>query len=248
MKSTLRALLVLLAPLLAAAPAGADWLVTRAGGRVETQGPWQIKGKLVVFKTSNGTLSSLRLADVDLAVSENATAEAKAAEDEKARAATAEAPKPERKKSVRSLTDADFSRKPDPAAAGKAEVPDGGAKAPAEPADDTKSQVVVGSWTKADRAEGDGLELLGTLENHGKTMVTDVVLRVQLFNEADESIGTAEAILAARTIPAGGHSNFRIPFPGVFTFVRANFDVTNQTINVMPAPRPDGDNDSDVKP
>jgi hypothetical protein len=238
--STVRTLSLLL--LAAAAPAGADWLVTRAGGRVETQGSWQVKGKLVVFKTPNGTLSSLRLADVDLAVSENVTAEAKAAEDEKAKAATEEPAKPERKKSVRSLTDADFSRKPAPAGdaagadgtAGDKEGADG--KAPAAPnAGANRGRVEVSSWSQASRAEGDGIDLFGNLQNSGDEMATDIVVKVQLFNEAKESVGTAEAVLAASSIPAGGTTSFRVPFSGVFTFSQAEFKVTSKTMTMKPA-------------
>jgi len=258
-RSTTRMLLAVLVPLVslimaAAAPAGADWLVTRAGGRVETQGPWQIKGKLVVFKTPNGTLSSLRLADVDLAVSENATAEAKAADAEQAKATTQEAPKTERKKSVRSLTDADFSRKPGPAAGAaetdgtpkdpKGDLPDAGAQVSGG---GDKGRVEVASWSQVNRDEGDGIELFGTLQNNAKTMATDVVVRVQLFNEAKESVGTAEAVLENTSIPAGGTTGFRVPFAGVFTFVRAKFDVTNQTITVVPDKSPDKSPDKKKK-
>ena len=56
-----------------ALPAKADWLVTREGARVETQGAWKVKGKLVVFHTSTGKLSSLRVAEVDLDASRRAT-------------------------------------------------------------------------------------------------------------------------------------------------------------------------------
>jgi len=240
--STARRLCLLLLPLLAAAaPAGADWLVTRAGGRVETQGPWQIKGKLVVFKTPNGMLSSLRLADVDLAVSENATAEAKAAEDEKAKAATQEPAKPERKKSVRSLTDADFSRKPSPADSG--DTADDKASAEAKEAKEAKpkGQVEVSSWSQARRAEGDGIDLFGTLQNSGDNMATDIVVKVQLFNEAKESVGTAEAVLAAPSIPAGGTTSFRVPFSGVFAFTQAEFNVTSKTMTMAPVPNGEGD-------
>jgi hypothetical protein len=235
-----RAFLLLL--LAAAAPAGADWLVTRAGGRVETQGPWQVKGKLVVFKGANGTLASLRLAEVDLPASENATAEAKAAEETKAKAATEEPSKPERKKSVRSLTDADFSHKP-PAADAEAPAEGTPAKDKADagdkaPADGDKSQVVVASWSQAPRTEGDGLDLFGTLENQGKTIATDIVLRVKLFNEAKETVGSGEAVLAATSIPAGGKTSFRVPFSGVFTFVSADFDLTSKTITVVAPPKP----------
>lgn len=244
--ATVRTLFPLLALLTVAVPAGADWLVTRAGGRVETQGPWQVKGKLVVFKTPNGTLSSLRLADVDLAVSENATAEAKAAEDEKSKAATEEPPKPERKKSVRSLTDADFSRKPPAPADGTAAADGAGGKAPADTkagsdAEANKNRVQVSSWNQARRAEGDGIDLFGTLQNNGDDMATDIVVKVQLFNEAKESIGTADAVLAMSSIPGGGTTSFRVPFSGIFAFTQAEFKVTSRTMTMAPAPKGDGD-------
>jgi hypothetical protein len=61
---------------LTAPVAGADWLVTRAGERVETEGSWQIKGRMVVFTQPGGTLASLRLSEVDLEASRQATTEA----------------------------------------------------------------------------------------------------------------------------------------------------------------------------
>ena len=51
----------------------ADVLVTRDGERIETRGPWTVKGKQVVFTAANGTLQALRLDDVDLEASEEAT-------------------------------------------------------------------------------------------------------------------------------------------------------------------------------
>ena len=53
----------------------ADWLVTRDGTRIETEGLWSMQGKLVVFELPDGTLSSLRLS---LVASDRATAEAEA--------------------------------------------------------------------------------------------------------------------------------------------------------------------------
>jgi len=62
----------------AAMSARADWLVTREGGRVETKGPWQVKGKLVVFtRAADSGLASLRASEVDLEASAKATADAK---------------------------------------------------------------------------------------------------------------------------------------------------------------------------
>jgi hypothetical protein len=232
----MRRLLITAAALLfvATAPAGADWLVTRAGGRIETQGPWQVKGKLVVFTGKNGALASLRLADVDLAASDTATAEARRAKE------TPEVVKPpERKKSVRSLTDADFSRKP------PASAPDDGAGKPDDATkakdSDAKAQadkgtVVVDSWKKADRAEGDGIDIFGTLQNTGQEMAADIVLKVTLLNEAKETVGTGQGVLAATSLTAGGKTSFRVAFAGVFAFAQAHFEVTNRTITMTPVP------------
>ena len=57
-----------------ALPVAADWLITREGDRIETLGPWKVQGKRVVFTLPDGTLSSLRVADVDFPASEKATA------------------------------------------------------------------------------------------------------------------------------------------------------------------------------
>jgi|GEM_PF-645855 len=231
--TTVSALLLLAA----VAPARADWLVTRAGGRIETKGHWQVKGKLVVFTGANGTLGSLRLVDVDLPASETATSEAKDAKD-KAVAVAQEPPKPkERKKSVRSLTDADFSHK---AADDGTAKPGAGkdakdAKAKDKDGDkgkDSESLVVVQSWKQANRTEGDGIDLYGTLQNNGKDMATDIVLKVTLVNETNQTVGTAEGVLAATSIPANGSTSFRVPFAGVFAFAQARFEVAHKTLTV----------------
>lgn len=62
---------------LPAAAISADWLVTREGARVETRGTWEVRGKMVVFTRPNGTLSSMRLSEVDLDASQAATAAAR---------------------------------------------------------------------------------------------------------------------------------------------------------------------------
>ena len=230
--------------LAAVVPARADWLVTREGGRIETKGHWQVKGKLVVFTGVNGTLGSLRLAEVDLPASETATADAKKAQ-EQAVAVAQEPPKPkERKKSVRSLTDADFSHKPPDD--GKGDAKD--AKGKDKDADkndkgkDSESLVVVQSWSKSNRTEGDGIDLYGTLQNNGKEMATDIVLRVTLVNETNQTVGTAEGVLAATSIPPGGTTSFRVPFAGVFAFAQARFEVAHKTMTMStPAGAPGDD-------
>lgn len=51
----------------------ADWLVTREGQSIETQGPWKTKGRMVVFTNTAGLLLSMRLSEVDLEASETLT-------------------------------------------------------------------------------------------------------------------------------------------------------------------------------
>ncbi len=89
---------------LLAGSAGADWLVTRAGERIETEGGWQIKGRMVVFTRPGGTLSSLRLSEVDVDASREATAQAA----EAAARPAAPAPKAPPKRSVRVITTEDI--------------------------------------------------------------------------------------------------------------------------------------------
>lgn len=50
--------------------AGADWLAFKDGTTREIVGHWKIQGKQVIFKALGGTLSSVRLEEVDLPASE----------------------------------------------------------------------------------------------------------------------------------------------------------------------------------
>ncbi len=104
--STAPWILWLLAVVLAVStlPVRADWLVTTDGARIETEGEWEVRGRMVVFTRSGGTLSSMRLDEVDLEASRAAT-EAAAAPPP-VEAAPDEAPRPP----VLTLTDEDVGR------------------------------------------------------------------------------------------------------------------------------------------
>lgn len=75
-----RRLVWMLAGWLTASTAAADWLVTRDGERIETRGAWEARGRRVVFTSTSGTLSSIRLSEIDLEASREATARALLAE------------------------------------------------------------------------------------------------------------------------------------------------------------------------
>jgi hypothetical protein len=220
--------------------ARADWLVTREGARMEIQGHWQVKGKLVVFTRTDGTLASLRLSEVDLEASERATAAAVeaavAAEAEEAARKTA--PTPEKKMSKFVLTDADFRKpEPPPPAAGEegeAQTVTPGGQEVGEAA--SQDPVVVGSWRQAARTEGDGLDIFGVLQNKGNELATDVVLTVELFDDTGAQMGTSLAVLSAPGIRPNGSITFRAPFPNVFTFAEARFNVRSRGMTLAPVP------------
>ena len=237
-KSRICAVAALGAALLAG-PAGADWLVTKEGGRLETKGPWKIKGKLVIFTQPDGTLGSLRVPDVDLEASANATFDEMEQRD---LPPPPPAPAP-KKKSVRSLTDADFA-KPEPVAPGEEgeEAADGTgtrrpAKAEAKPAGRPEGRVSVANWQRLDRAEKDGLEITGILRNDGGDIATGLGVTVRLFDEQGNVLATGEGIPTTNSIKPQGVVNFRAAFPGVFSFADVKFEVRSWGLDLAPGPK-----------
>lgn len=203
----------------AAAPAGADWLVTRESGNVETRGPWKVQGKRVIFTSTDGTLSSLRLTEVDLDASRQATVAAEQARQEKETQ-----PPPPPKKSVRVLTDKDFP-KPQPAPA--AEGAEGEGQAPAaggtagKAAATTSNAVQVTSWTQGRNTNLNQLEITGMVQNSSPDLATAVSLTVTLLDASGEVISSQEASLTTRTLRPGQNTSFQAIFPGLIGFSTA---------------------------
>ncbi len=230
-------------------PAAADWLVTREGARVETHGPWQVKGKLVVFTAPDGTLSSLRASLVDLDASQRATADKQKMVEEDIAVKPAE-----RKKPMRSITDKDFPRSgaDRPVEPGKADSKGDkgdlksdaktegtkGAKSETTVNKGKSSPVVVGSWQKVERDQKDGIELFGELKNESGDIASQVVLTVTLVDEAGGVLATGEAILTANSIEPHSATNFRAVFPSVYTFASAKFDIRSAPLRLQAVPEP----------
>ncbi len=215
-KRILKRLLALpILALLAASPAAADWLVGRDGSTVETRGPWKVKRSVVVFTAADGTLSSLRLADVDLEASDRATAEAAAP------AAAAPAPEPARRPPVLVLRTEDVGG---PVAdAPEAKTGEAAGQDPATPAAAAKDDaepppVEVVAWRQVEGSGIDGLEIRGTLRNDSPSIVTGAGVRVSLFDSDGELIGSRDAFLDAVSIAARATTGFRALFPGVEYF------------------------------
>ena len=206
------------AGLVLAAPALAAGLVTNEGGRVETQGPWKVDGKRVVFTLKDGTLSSLRLTEVDLDASRQATT-AMAEEATAARASEAAEAAPARK-SIRVLTDKDFARQP-AAAAAKDEAKDAGAASAAN----APGPVKMVDWKQNHNQDSHALEITGSVRNLGQDIAVAVAVNVRLFNPRGEQFATQPASLDTRSLRPGQNTAFIAVFPDVIDFASAKIDV-----------------------
>jgi len=194
---TTHAAAILLA-LVCAAPgaARADCLVTKEGGKFETQGTWAVKGKLVVFTLPNGSLSSVRLEKVNLEASRAATEQAKRKAEEPPAEIQIEKP---RKKSILTLTDKDFKKTPPGADAAKdaKDAKDG------KPVPGTESipanGIQVLSWNRipASESKADGVQLTGKVRNGSGDLATDVVVTANFYDESGTLIAKVPAELSA---------------------------------------------------
>jgi hypothetical protein len=231
----------------AAGPAAADWLVLHDGSMVETEGPWRVKGRLVVFNQPGGQLASLRLSEVDLAASDEATAAALAPPAEPVAVA---APAP--KKATVVITDADIPRAvlppPDAEEDGEALAEGGGESAaeqgsPAAPASD---EVVVLSWEQVDLPSGDGLRIYGTLQNQGRRTVVNATMKVSVYDADGKLIDSRDAELTRTELPTDARSNFSVSFVGVFGFAAARFEPSYRTF--VPRVEPTGEAVPEAEP
>ncbi len=203
---------------LAALPAAADWLVTRDGGRVETDGAWEVKGRLVVFNLADGTLSSMRLDQVDLEASRQATRRAEAAASRPAAADPAPAAARKAEKPRRQITTADVGRgayRPPPPESGDGEADDAAEAAPEGEAIST--QLVVLSSQEEETFDGH-VRISGSLANQGETTVLGAGLTVFLQDVEGEPAAEAEAELSQSGLTPGDVVTFSVDFPEVFAY------------------------------
>ena len=240
-----------LAPLLsllllsaAASPAAADWLQMRDGSRVETRGPWQVKGAVVAFTLPNGTLASLRAADVDLEASARITAEAAAPP----RPAPTPAPTPVRA-AVLTITDADLAPATGVAAAAPSDGASAGAAAtaasppgaarPAGGADDPSAGLEVVAWETSYDVASNTTTLTGTLRNTGKTLAYDIAVVASTFDPDGQPLTRSDAQVASPGVGAGRTVAFRVAYPGSMRIERAEFELAAKRASTgQPPPDP----------
>ncbi len=170
----------------------ADVLVLRDGTQLETVGPWEVKGRQIVFKTAAGTLSALRLAEVDLPGSEKATAEALAPKKEEA--------KPEVKKQpVLVLTDKDVAKASPDFLAAVAQN-DGNAAVAGQAGAGTGSGKVEVTSSSMESASGDEFAFLirGIVRNNSAATVG----RIKVLATATVSRNGANRLVLCEAEPA----------------------------------------------
>lgn len=213
-------------------PAAADWLVTEDGTRVETEGPWEVRDRLVVFKRPDGTFASMRLSDVDLEASERLTREM-------AEAVREREPKdsePQRKREVVArLTEADLppvgsqssGREDDrPSPEGGEEGTDGAGES--DPEEPESLQIVT--WRELGGPERDGLEFVGDVRNVTENTALGVEVSVILFDQEGEEIVQGDALLTSSALPPGQSAGFRASFPGVFHYARVDLEASGRMV------------------
>lgn len=215
-------LLGLLVVAAAAPPAAADWLVTTDGERIETVGPWEVRGRLLVATLADGRKVSMRASTVDLPASDRLTAEmARAAEQEPAAEDQAGETAP-RKKAAIVLTDADFTRRaPRPVMEEEGAGPEGEAGETA--AGGSEPSLVVTSWEEATAPEGH-VVLSGRLVNRSQAAAGSVSLRARVYDTEGVLLGEGTAALTSRSLGPGDQSGFRIELPDVQAFSAVKFE------------------------
>ena len=186
-----------------AAGAAADVLVLRDGSRIETEGKWETKGRQLVFKTASGTLATVRASEVDLAASQQATADAAAPKAEAAAARKA----PE-KRPVLVLTDKDV-----PKALPEASAEVGGAAGEARPPAGGGKVEVTRSSLENGQGEDVAFVVRGTLQNNSPLPVAEVaVLAVAtVTRENDNRRVYCEVKLENPVLPPKGAGEFSCP-------------------------------------
>ena len=249
-----RGINLLVAASLLASPAASDWLVTRDGSRIETLGPWQVKGSQVVFTLPGGRLSALRAADVDLEASGLATRAAASAA-EAAEAAAEPAPRTRSRRPVRAFTNDNLTRRPDAgpegdpvAAEDDPEVAEAEPEAGDSAADPDHEPVEIVSWES--REDADGLEIVGTLRNTGADFAAAIQLAVTVAGDEDEPPYSTRAFLESSALAPGARTDFRALLPGIFFLPEdPSFSIRSQGFTVAapsPASEESGDSDGGV--
>ncbi len=232
---TLGWLAVVLSVVSIPSPIAADWLVNQDGDRIETTGPWQVKRSLILFTRPNGTLASVRLSEIDLEASRQATAEAIRVT--RGGPGSVDSPTQPTPRSVRVIDHRSVKA--------AVEVEDNASDA--APADDPPnaaptvppSPVEVVFWEELIPPSADGITIAGTLRNTSPQLVTDVRVEVSLFEAEGSEVGRARAFVGTTSLAAQSTTTFRALFPNVLGLVgQPQFEIRGQALDLSSGSTP----------
>ena len=248
-------LLSFLAPLMLVSPLAADILVTREGAEVETRGAWRVEGRQVVFKLPNGTLSALRLSEVDLEASRAATL----AGDEAQRSA-AEATAPKERESVLTITNESLGQSSENAASGDEEdtAQDSAGGLATAGAVALQGDVVVVDWSYDSFGEDPVYMVTGVIENRAQYVAEQVSVHLDIV-AVDEETGARSpdrhilrrARVRLSSLPPGASTEFSYPVTQRDLSVHGESGFTNPVVsfdvqfNRGELPLADGDDEDD---
>lgn len=215
---------------LLASGAAADWLVASDGSRIETQGPFKVEGKLVIFTLPNGTLGSMPASKIDLeatrALAERAVAEARPAEE------------PARPKAVLVITDADVGH-PNLTAVATAE------EGETPPAETPSPALEVRGWREEVDLESTSVAINGTLANPTANPATSIAVDVLLFDEEGGLLERSQARLERGFLNPGATTRFTAIFNETLSYDRVEFDIRSRGfMSNPPADEPSSEDES----
>lgn len=197
---------------------------------LETRGPFEIRGRLVVFTRLNGTLASLRLDEVDLPASRPAPTPDPAASAE---------PRRERPPSgeVRELEPDPEPQLPETLPLEESEPAILPIAAPAPPPlpDSVAGEsphLLVQSWEKILVEDGGGVEIHGTLYNHGETVATQISVIITALGSGDRILGRQRAGLPRSSVTPGSAVSFSARFPGLTGLEALGFQVESRQLEL----------------
>lgn len=219
-------------------PAAADWLVTQDGQRIETDGPYRVEDRLIVFHHKDGTLSSVRRSSIDLDASERLTREMA----ELARAPRVDPASEPRPKATIRLTEKELppaGRLADPAGEATEEGEDGAgaASAPAAPDSGPGESLQVISWDEIESRDGAGIAFMGEVRNVTERYALGIAVEVVLYDREGEQVASSSAILTTSALPPRESARFRASFPQVYDYGRVEFRSSGALVDR----RPEGD-------
>ena len=219
-----------------AAVATADWLILADGQKVETRGPWRVDNGRVLYTSTSGALTALRLENVDLDASAKANLPP-----------AKPRPTPPRKPAA-------VINQSDVATVSPA-VRDGGATDPisasgtAEATTDSEtagetSSLSISEWRQV--PFDSGTKLMGSVLNGDARSHIGARLEIFLRDETGEVLATAIASLGTRNLQTGDTTTFEATFPNVFSYRDVTFQL--DSVPLRRNPRAEATNQSSNEP